>query len=97
MTYIAAPSGRSSVTLTTHHPAATRHRLYVYGEDERVANPGDLLIESRIGAGAEAEVLVVTYFRGREIAALADVALACVADYDANVEWLSAPVAGGAA
>jgi hypothetical protein len=97
MTYIAAPSGRSSVMLTTHHPAATRHRLYTFGDDERVANPGDLLIESRIGAGSEAEVLIVTYFRGREIAALAEVALVCVAEYDANSEWLSAPVSGGAA
>ena len=95
MTYTSAPSGRSSVTLTTHHPQATRHRLHMFGDDERVINPGDLLIESRIGAGTDADVVIATYFRGSEIGALAEAALTCAALYDANADWLSAPITTG--
>lgn len=91
-TPIATTRGRSSITVQTGLARGlTRHRLYVYGDDERVHNPGDLLVETFIGDGTAFTATVLTYFSGDEVHNLAEVALACAAERDAN-PWLAEPV-----
>ena len=87
---LAAPSGRTSATLTTRG-AVTRHRIYKYGDRDDIPNPGDMLIVSVVADGP-VQLTVETYIRGAEVARFAEAALACAAEYDAEAYWLSQPV-----
>jgi hypothetical protein len=87
---LAAPAGRTSAHLTTR-AAGTRHRIFKYGDRDDIPNPGDMLIVSVVADGA-LRLEVETYIRGAEIARFAEAALACAAEYDAEADWLSAPV-----
>lgn len=86
----AAPRGRHSITVQTSLAhGRTRHRLWMWGDDPRVINPGDLLIETVVG-DQSALVTSVVYFSGAEVAQLAEVALACAAERD-RARWLHEP------
>jgi hypothetical protein len=86
----AAPSGRTSVHLSTQH-AVTRHRIYKYGDRDDIPNPGDMLIVSTVGDGP-VQLTTQIYIRGREVARFAEIALTCAAEYDAEAGWLDQPV-----
>jgi hypothetical protein len=72
--------------------ANTRTSLTIsrYGTDDRVANPGDLLLTANLGdgpTGVRVELLIL----GRDMAGLAQYVNEAAADYEANREWLAAP------
>jgi hypothetical protein len=87
---LAAPSGRTTVRLTSSH-AVTRHRIYKYGDRDDIPNPGDMLIVSHVGDGP-VSLTTEVYIRGSEMALFADAALACAMEYDRESLWLTEPV-----
>ena len=75
----------------------SRLKVLLFGEDDRVINPGDLLIvsESSLNSGLTNSVtnfeLVV---QGRDVALFLEAAQKASDMWDANKEWLAAPVSG---
>ena len=78
---------RVSVVLSTK--ASTGVSLLHYGEDDRIPNPGDLLLVSFLGdqGGIEFAMLIP----GSRMGIVAAAAFIALDDYEANKEWLTAP------
>jgi hypothetical protein len=70
----------------------TRLRVLRYGEDDRVPNPGDLLLVSTVGDGINGSIEMAVLINGREMAELAKDVNAAVLEWEANKDWLSEPV-----
>jgi hypothetical protein len=70
----------------------TRLTIHKYGDDDRVPNPGDLLITSTIGDPSSLVTEVGFLIAGRDMALFAREANAAVLEYESNKQWLSAPV-----
>ena len=83
-----SPAARVGVAVQSRN--TTRLRVFHYGENPLIANPGDLLIVSTLGeAGTHIEFSVL--IPGREMGLFArDVNRASMV-YEANRDWLSAP------
>jgi len=83
-----SPAARVGVAVQSRD--TTRLRVFHYGENPLIANPGDLLIVSTLGeVGTHIEFSVL--IPGREMGLFArDVNRASMV-YEANRDWLSAP------
>ena len=84
------PSAR--LALRVEAQASTRIALYQYGEDDRVPNPGDVLLVSIMGDGREDRIEFAQLLRGKDIALVAKAMLRAQQLYALNEDWLTQPV-----
>ena len=86
------PSARIKVTNTMRNVA--RLRVFNYGEDERVANEGDLLIVSDTGItgdGRNSDTMFEITIRGKDMQMFMDHVAKAMNLYEANKDYLSQP------
>lgn len=83
------PSARVAVKIQAHQ--STRIRVLAYGEDDRVPNPGDLLLISTVGDGVNGSIEMAVLLRGHEMSLLARDVNAAAMLFEANKEWLRQP------
>ena len=91
-----APRMNPSGTVTVTSSAVTNGRLtcYGYGQDDRVINPGDLLI---VGSNfmrdgfKEVETQIAIRLRGRDINYFFDHVVDALRLWQENKDWLQAP------
>lgn len=84
------PAARVAFKVQGHDK--TRLTIYRYGEDDRVPNPGDLLLVSSIGDSVSSVAELAILLPGRDMQLLAETVNEAALTYEANKEWLSAPV-----
>jgi hypothetical protein len=70
----------------------TRLRILAFGEDDRVPNPGDLLLIADIGDANNGVAELGVLIMGREMNQLVEAVVEALALYEENRDWLSAPV-----
>lgn len=85
---------RPSAMVAVRTQASERVRLRVlrYGEDDRIPNPGDLLILANMGDALSQLVELAVVIPGRDMQTMARAVNAAVLEYEANKAWLQAPV-----
>lgn len=84
------PSARVAVKIQAHE--RTRLRVLSYGEDDRVPNPGDLLLVSTVGDGINGTIEMAVLIHGNEMELFARDVNKAVLDFKANEDWLRQPV-----
>lgn len=83
------PSARVAVKIQAHE--RTRLRVLSYGEDDRVPNPGDLLLVSTVGDGINGSIEMAVLIHGNEMELLARDVNKAVLDFKENEDWLRQP------
>lgn len=84
------PAARVAVKVQAHD--RTRLRVLAWGDDDRVPNPGDLLLIADIGDANSGLVELGVLIMGREMNQLVDAVNEAVDLYEQNKAWLSEPV-----
>lgn len=84
------PAARVAVKVQAHD--RTRLRILSFGDDDRVPNPGDLLLIADIGDANNGLVELGVLIMGREMNQLVDAVNEALELYERNREWLSQPV-----
>ena len=82
----------AKVTFRTEGQSRTRLRVLAYGEDDRVPNPGDLLIVATMGDTTQGAVEMTLLLAGRDMAALLPAIQGAVKAYAENADWLQEPM-----
>ena len=82
----------AQVAFKVQGAAKTRLSMFAYGDDDRIANPGDVLIVSTLGDALSGLVELAILVPGREMGTFARAANIAALEYEANKEWLSQPV-----
>lgn len=83
--------GGVRLALRTQSHVQTSMKVYSYGEDPRVPNPGDLLLIAEYGSPADLTELAVL-LRGKHMRQLLPLVERAEELYAENEDWLSAPV-----
>jgi hypothetical protein len=88
MTKHSSPAARVGMAMKARN--TTRLRIFHYGENPIIPNPGDLLIVSILG-DADSQIEFSVLIPGREMSVFARDANKAALEYEANKDWLSAP------
>jgi len=85
------PSGSVRVTTTSHSKA--RLKLFGFGEDERVVNPGDLLIVSENYLSEVSQIMTSfeLTIKGRDMDVFGSQIAKALRLWEQNKEWLTQP------
>ena len=84
------PSARVAFKVQGHDK--TRLSIHRYGDDDRVPNPGDLLIVTTLGDANTGLTELAVLVPGREVGLFARESNASHLEYEATKDWLSQPV-----
>lgn len=82
--------GGVRLALRTQSHVQTSVKIYSYGEDPRVPNPGDLLLIAEYGSPADLTELALL-LRGKNMKQLLPIVERAEELYAENEDWLSAP------
>lgn len=84
------PSARVAFKIQAHD--RTRLRLLAWGEDDRVPNPGDMLIVADISVVGNNLMEMAVLIMGRDMQQLLPAVQEAHDLYEQNKDWLSQPV-----
>ena len=90
-----SPAGR--VVVTTQARNVSRLEVLGFGKDDRIINPGDLLIVSSSSLSTDLTNAVTEFalsLSGRDLPYFIEAAQSAYRLYKANEEWLNAPISG---